>query len=339
MSLRRNSFEAEQCNPLSSLFKGHFVKIIFGRKSIISISLLVTAVLSASAHAQAPPIRGVYTPGFSATNSGVLPGPGLTYSNTFLAYSFNEVVGPNGGTLTKGASSGVLIDINAFVYVFKKSILAGNLGMVAGLPIANSSISSVHLGAIAGGAGFADSFYEPVTMGWHLKRADITAAYAFFAPTGRFTPGATNNVGSGHWTNAPTAGETIYLTKNKATAVSAYQMVEFHTPQTGTNIQAGSTFDLDYSLTQILPLKKDHSLLLQPGLIGYGQWQLSNNSGPTIDPIVAAKTHYVVNAMGVGANVILPARHVGLGFKWFNEFANKNTVEGHSFQINGAITF
>lgn len=315
------------------------MKTIFGLKAIISLAILLTVAFSITVQAQAPPVRGVYTPGFSATNSGVLPGPGLTYSNTFLTYSFDQVVGPNGGTITRAPSVGVLIDINAFIYVFHKKILGGNLGMVAGLPISNSSISAIHLGAVAGGAGFSDSFYEPVTMGWHLKRADITAAYAFFAPTGRYTPGATNNVGTGHWTNAPTAGETIYLTKNKATAVNAFEMVEFHTTQTGTNIHAGSTFDLDYSLTQILPLKKDHSLLLQLGLIGYGQWQLSSNSGPSIDPIVAASTHYVVNAMGVGGNVILPARHVALGFKWFNEFGNRNTVEGNSFQINGAITF
>jgi hypothetical protein len=231
------------------------------------------------------------------------------------------------------------IDVNVFFYVFKKKILGGNLGMAAGLPIGNSSISSIHLGTIAGGAGFADSFYQPLTMGWHVKRADTTAAYAFFAPTGRFTPGATSNTGTGYWSNLPNAGETVYLTKNKATALNAYQVVEFHGAQTGTNIQAGSTFDLDYSLTQILPLKKDHSLLPQPGLIGYCQWQLSSNSGPTIDPIVAASTHYVVNAMGVGANVLLPARHVFLGVKWFNEFANRHTTEGQSFQINGTITF
>lgn len=315
------------------------MKTRFGRGSIISISLLLTVVFSVAAQAQAPPLRGVYTPGFSATNSGVLPHPGLTYSNTFLTYSFNQVVGPDGQTLAREPSVGVTVDINVFLYVFKKKIIGGNLAMAAGLPISNSSISDINLGAIAGGAGFADSFYQPLTVGWNLKRADITAGYAFFAPTGRFTPGASNNTGTGHWTNAPTAGETIYLTKNKATAVSAYQMVEFHTTQTGTNIHAGSTFDLDYSLTQLLPLKKDHSLLLQLGLIGYGQWQLSNNSGPTINPIIAASTHYAVNAMGVGGNVILPGRKVVLGSKWFNEFSNKNTVEGKSFQINGAVTF
>jgi hypothetical protein len=93
-------------------------------KSIIGIFFLflLTAGLSVAVLAQTPPpIRGVYTPGFSATNSGVLPSPGLTYSNTFLAYSFDQVVGPNGKTVTRAPSVGVLIDINAFFYsVFQK---------------------------------------------------------------------------------------------------------------------------------------------------------------------------------------------------------------------------
>jgi hypothetical protein len=315
------------------------MKIRFRHHLIVSIALQMTLSLSATAQAQPPPVRGVYTTGFSATNSGVLPEPGLTYSNTFLTYSFDQAVGPDGKTLDRQPSVGVSVDINVFMYVFETKILGAHYGMAAGLPISNSSISAIHLGAVAGGAGFADSFYQPLSLGWHSKRADITAGYAFFAPTGRFTPGATNNVGIGHWTNAPTAGETFYLTKNRSTAVSAYQMVEFHTAQTGTNIHAGSTFDLDYSLTQMLPLKKDHSLLLQLALIGYGQWQLSDNTGPGINPIIAASTHYVVNSLGVGANLILPGRKVVLGAKWFNEFANRNTTQGNSFQINGAISF
>jgi len=99
------------------------------------------------------------------------------------------------------------------MWVSKKKILGGNYGLVAGLPITNSSLSLAGLKPIGGGGGFADSFYQPATIGWHLKRADIMAAYAFFAPTGKFTAGASNNTGSGHWTNAPTVGETFYLTK------------------------------------------------------------------------------------------------------------------------------
>jgi hypothetical protein len=311
------------------------------RRLVIPTALAVGLLLLAGAglcSAQAvPPLRGVYSPGFNATNSGVMPDPGLTYSNTFMDYSFDQVNCPVCGNISSKFNASVLIDVNVFMWVSKKKILGANYALAAGLPLSNSALSLAGLGTVAGGGGFSDSFYQPVTLGWHLKRADIMAAYSFFAPTGKFAAGATNNTGTGHWTNAPTAGETFYLTKNKATAFSAYEMYEFHTTQQQTNIHAGQTLDLDYSLTQILPLEKNMHTLLQVGLTGYGQWQMSNNSGPGVDP--AHPAHYRVNGIGGAANVILPVRKVSVGFKLLKEFSNSYTVQGYSFQITGGLTF
>jgi hypothetical protein len=283
-----------------------------------------------------PPVRGVYTPGFNAANSGVMPERGLSYANFFMDYSFDQFKSASGAIVAQN-NAAVFMDINAFEWVTRKKILGANYAFAALLPFSNSSISSPTLGAIAGGGGFSDSFYQPLTLGWHFKRADIQAAYGFFAPTGRFTAGATNNTGTGHWTNSPTAGETFYLTKNKRTSLSAYQLYEFHTTQQGTKIHPGQTFNLDYSLMQILPLQKDMHTFLQFGLVGYGQWQTSNNSGPGVDP--ANPAHYRVNALGGTANVILPARKASVGFKLLKEFSNSSTVQGYSLQITGAIRF
>ena len=41
-------------------------------------------------------VRGVYPVGMSATNSGVTPGPGFTYSKFFILFSRDEEVGPHG---------------------------------------------------------------------------------------------------------------------------------------------------------------------------------------------------------------------------------------------------
>jgi hypothetical protein len=114
-------------------------------------------------------------------------------------------------------------------------------------------------------------------------------------------------------------------------------MYEFHTTQEETNIHGGQTLDLDYSLMQILPLKKDMTRLLQFGLVGYGQYQTSNNSGPEINPNIPG--HYRVNALGGAANFILPVRKTSVGFKLFKEFSNSYTVQGYSLQINAALTF
>src|SRR5260370_34118729 len=125
-----------------------------------------------------------------------------------MDYSFKQSRSASGaiGVQNNGA---VFIDVNVFDWVTKKKILGANYALVALLPFSNSSISSPTLGAIAGGGGFSDSFYQPLTLGWHLKRADIQVAYGFLPPTGRFTAGATNNTGAGHLAKSPTAGETF----------------------------------------------------------------------------------------------------------------------------------
>jgi hypothetical protein len=303
---------------------------------IISIGL-VTAVSAFVSPAEAQ-VRGVYPLGMSATNSGVTPESGFTYSNMFLFYSRDQLKGATGEITATGQNS-VLMDMNSFVWVSKKQI--GILGSPkfsasATLPIANNSLTSDDLGAISGGGGFADSYYQPFILGWQKKRADIRAIYGFLAPTGRYNSTANNNVGSGYWTHVVAAGETFYLTANKATALSAFQMYEFHGTQEGTQIHPGETMNLDYSLTQRLPLQPD--LQLQVGLVGYEQWQTTNKTGPGITPSEAAE-HYRVDALGFVTNVVLPGRKVSLGAKYFKEFSNLSTFQGYSLQISGAVTF
>jgi hypothetical protein len=296
---------------------------------------LVVCALIWLAQAQAQ-VRGVYPVGMSATNSGLTPESGFSYSNLLAIYSRHEFRGPQGEILATGAQS-VVMDLNSIVWVSKREILGGaKVSMSATLPVANNSLTSDLTGPISGGGGFADSYYQPFILGWEKQRIAVRAVYGFLAPTGSFKVGANNNVGSGYWTHALSSGQTFYLTKNKRTSVSAFQMYEFHSTQKGTNIHPGQNLDLDYSLTQTIPLRA--SLSVQAGLVGYGQWQTTDKHGPTITA-EQAKARYKVNALGFAANVLLPARKLSFGFKYFREFSNRSTFQGHSVQISGAINF
>jgi hypothetical protein len=282
--------------------------------------------------------RGVYPLGMTATNSGVVPEPGLTYVNAFLFYSRDESKGPNGETVATGSNS-VLMDMNTFSWVSKARIEpfgGAKLSASATIPIANNSLTSDSIGALSGGGGLADTYYQPFILGWTLKRADLRFAYGFLAPTGRFRAGASDNVGSGYWTHTLSAGETLYLTADRATAVSAFELYEFHTEQEGTGIHPGQTLSLDYSVTRTLRLKPD--LRLQIGVAGYEQWQTTGKSGTNVTP-AEADARYRVNSLGIAANFILPERRMSLGAKFYKEFANRSTFEGYSVQITGAITF
>ena len=89
---------------------------------------------------------------------------------------------------------------------------------------------------------------------------------------------------------------------------------------------------------RLVPLHKNMQTLLQIGLVGYGQYQTSDKSGPTVTPLEAS-AHYRVNALGGAANIILPVRKAAISFKALKEVGNRSTVQGYSIQVGGAITF
>jgi len=302
---------------------------------IVRINVMVICALVSLGPVRAQ-VRGVYPLGMSATNSGVTPAPGFTYSNQLLIYSRDRLKGPNGQVLATGNNS-VVMDMNTLTWVSRNEIPGGaKFSMSATLPVANNSLTSDVAGRISGGAGFADSYYQPFILGWNKDRIAIRAVYGFLAPTGRFDADANDNVGSGYWTHALSSGQTFYLTENKATSVSAFQMYEFHTTQKETGIHPGQTLNLDYSVTHSIGLGDESSL--QVGLVGYNQWQTTDKTGPTITP-QQATAHYKVNALGFVSNVMLPWHNASVGFKYFKEFANRSTFQGYSVQMSGSIYF
>jgi hypothetical protein len=231
--------------------------------------------------------KGQWVPGQFGLNAGVIPDPGVTYANMPISYSASQLNGPNGNSFSRITGTySFWVDENILYYVPRRKFLGGYFmpylvlsyatgSLVADIPdVAGASLSG-------GGSGFADTYVQPVNLGWHLKRADVNVGYAFVAPTGRFTAGASNNVGSGYWGNFITSGTTFYITKNKGTSANLATAWEIHGQKSGTNITPGQAFTMEWGLGQVLPLKKDQSMLAQLGLVGYDQWQVSSNSGTT----------------------------------------------------------
>ena len=301
------------------------------------LQILVAVLIWSWAPAAQAQNRGVYPLGLSAINSGVSAEPGLTYNNSFLFYSRSEQKGANGEVLATGQQS-VLLDMNTLLWAS-----TGEIAMLGGarfssavtIPIANNSLSSSAKGAISGGGGLGDFYFQPVILGWRTERLDIRGILGFLAPTGKFNPDATDNVGNGYWTPVLAAGQTFYLSGDKATTLSAFEMYEFHSTQSGTQIHPGQTFDLDYSLMRAFTFPDSR---LQVGLVGYGAWQTTAKTGPDITPAEQAQ-RYRVNALGAGLNFVLPARKVTLSLKYFDEFSNQWTYQGYSLQISAGVGF
>ena len=284
--------------------------------------------------------KGQYVPGQWGLNAGVVPDPGITYEEITINYSATQLNNANGGVVPgiTGTYSFWVVE-NVLMYVPKYKILGGYFAPYVVLSAANGSLVAdlgipPKLSGNGGGEGFADTYFQPLNFGWHLKRADFNAGFGFFAPTGRYTPGASNNVGSGYYGTDLTSNTTVYLTKNKATQGSLSTIWESHQQKSSTNIMPGQTFTLEYGIGQVLPLKKDLSRLLQVGVVGYDQWQVTRNQGAT-----SGFPFYSVQAVGVQTNFIMPAKSLTFFFKYYSEYAALARPQGRTFVFGGNHTF
>jgi len=259
-------------------------------------------------------------------NAGILSSPGFTYANIDINYDAGAFNGPKGNAIPVTGNYNVWAIENAFIYVPRTKFLHGNLGFQLIFPTAAtgslvadiSNPQAPNLSAAGGGSGLADLWLQPFNLGWRLKRWDLQLGDAFMIPTGRYSPGATNNVGTGYFGNHLQTGTTYYVTKNKATSVNLFTDWEVHGAREGTSNTTkspGHAFTDEWGIGQILPLKKDFSRLLQIGVIGYDQWQIAANGGTIpvgstgLTGPASLLPYYSVHAAGGQLNYILPAKN------------------------------
>lgn len=304
-------------------------------KTAIYFAILFVAAASVYCPAQQ---KAQWVPGQYGLNAGIVPEPGFTYQNLAVNYSANQLNDSDGKALPNVAGNySFWLDENIFMYVPKKKILGGYFAPYGMVSVASGSLVADFgslFGGSGGGSGLSDTFASPANIGWHFKRADISAGYAFTAPTGRFAPGASNNIGSGYWGHSLVSGSTVYLTKNKGTSADLLMVWEFdHGTKSGTNIKPGQAVTMEWGFGQALPLDKDLHKLLQLGFVGYDQWQVTNNQGPT-----ALLPYYSSHGIGVQGNFILPKPGLALFFKYYSDVSAKATTQGRSFVFGGSWT-
>jgi hypothetical protein len=310
---------------------------------------LVTCVLVFNATGLEAQQKGQYIPGQQGLNAGVLPDPGFSYVNMTINYSSDTLKNGNGNSIPLQSSYDIWAVENIFFYVPKFKVLGGKPAFMILAPTpANGSLTlglleHPNVAVNAGGFGLADIWAQPLTLGWSLKRADVWVGDGFVAPTGRYTPGASDNVGSGYWGNDLLTGSTFYITKNKGTSASLFTDWEVHgnkTTGSSTTITPGQTFSTEWGLGQALPLDGDLHKLLQVGVIGYDQWQVSRNGG-FVTPNVPARfvPFYSVHAIGFQTNLILPPQALNFFFKFEDEYSAYARPEGRTIVFGGSFTF
>jgi hypothetical protein len=308
---------------------------------------LTTSILSAQQKPQ-------WMPGQIGLNAGILPSPGYTFANVTINYNAGTYNGPKGNAIPVTGTYNVWAVENISFWVAHQKVLGGNLGgnMMFPTPATGSldaDISNIgfpNLGAAAGGSGLADFWLTPIILGWHLKRVDLQVMDSVMFPTGRYSPGATNNVGSGYLGNHLQMGTTFYITKNKGTSANLFTDWESHGSRQGlnnTSKKPGQAFTDEWGLGQVLPLKKNMSQLLQLGGVGYDQWQITDDVGSVpLGPLILDARllpYYSVHAAGGEVVYIAPAKNITLNFKYIHEYSAISHTLGNTIVFGGTWTW
>jgi hypothetical protein len=105
-----------------------------------------------------------------------------------------------------------------------------------------------------------------------MRRGRTSRGSQFYAPTGRYDRGGSENIGKGMWTWEPFVGTTVFLDEKKSVSLATTAYWEFHGDKKDSNTRVG----------QILTLQggAGKSFLgggLVLGAAYYGQWKLTED--------------------------------------------------------------
>jgi hypothetical protein len=295
------------------------------RIGLIAVLSVATAAVPATVHAQ---LNGQNIKGDSGLKAGSQAPPGGYVVVPLYFYSADSVKGRNGTEVLHGSLDSTVGGLGLNV-VTKKKVAGASYGVLVVLPFANNRLQGTEIDMNPGG-GITDMYVQPLSLGWHLKRADVTAGYGIYIPTGRYEDGASNNTGLGMWGQELFAGTTVYLDEAKAWHVATLASLDFQSKKKDSETKVGNILNLEGGVGVSL-LKG----LASTGLAYYGTFKLTDDR---IDGLPGFQIVGKNRVWGLGPEVTLPlaAKKTLYGFftvryQW--ELGARTTTEGGAFNL------
>ena len=285
-----------------------------GRRNLVAALGVIAAIFCAApAHAQ---LNGENLLGDMGVHSGTQPAPGVYVSSIYYRYFTDSVRDAHGNPAnldpTGTASQTIQAGMPAVLYVTPKKVFGANFGMMAVLPVANGSLEAPGLGlSEKASVGLSDLYVMPAQLGWHFKRLDAIVGIGVFAPTGRYSAGASDNLGKGMWSYEVSGGTTVYLDPKRTLSVATTAYWETHSKKDG-EVRGEHVSVNDVKVGQLLTLEGGigKSFLHGAASLGvayYAQWKVTSDqiglSPSAAQELSISEKHRV---WGVGPDVTIP---------------------------------
>ena len=318
------------------------------RRSPCRLILCIVALCGLGSSDPAAAQEGThYLPGaFNIQDFVAPPAPGI-YGQLFAtSYRTGTFTDRNGDAVTSiqvgGQTVPVEIDLDVFAatptlyWMTPWKVLGWDLGVAAALPLQNTSVGAAlprrGIDFDDSNFGVGDLFVQPVLLGLHPGRVELMAGYFFYAPTAKYEDGASDNVGLGYWTHGLQGAAMYRGGVNRLWSVAGMFTYNFHSEKEGVDLTPGDALTAEWGISKILL-----GPLLEVGIAGYSQWQISDDSGTDVtrDPDI----HDRVHAVGPQLSWTSQSQRVNLAFRYLWEFGARDRFEGQLGQLTVTLTF
>src|SRR5215510_11381802 len=150
------------------------------------------------------------------------------------------------------------------------------------------------------------------------------------APAGSYSSNRAINNGLGRWAEMFGLGAIGYVDADRSWSMSAMTRYLTHQSQQGVDIRVGDDFVLEWGLGKTFrpPSWKPWVAQLDTGVVGYAQWQVTDNRGSDIpNPLRGIRS----NIFAVGPEIAATTK-VGRFFARYEfQFGSQNTLQGQVF--------
>jgi hypothetical protein len=304
-----------------------------------ALTLIISVSIPSPASAQ---YQGHNFKGDFGVNSGSQPGPGIYVLLPYGQWNADQIKDGDGeafpGTLFGGFDLRLMPP--TFIAVTPHKVLGANYGFMVGIPF--STVRPERVDEDVDDPtdwGFTDMYVVPLYLGWHTPRADFVAGYGFYAPTGRYEPGATDNVGLGMWSHEIQGGVTAYADAAKKLSLATTAFFEMHSKKKDLDVKVGNLLTLEGGAAYNVPRIA--------GAFGIGyffQRKLSDDSGSDVPEFLlrALNLRERNRLFGIGPDVTMGLFQRGttaglLNVRYLWESAGKSSFEGSTFWISFTI--
>jgi hypothetical protein len=301
---------------------------VAGRRFAQVAALAAALVTGAPAFAQQD--IGHRVPGTLGLDAGVQLDPGLYFADRIALYDSGKLIDRFGNPLPIRADIDAFFNAIGIAAAFEIPQVSTYYTATISIPFARVTINTDNPQASLDRFGLGDVYFAPLQLGWRAPHWDAITSYAVYIPTGGTEPGGRSGVGMGQWTHELSLGGTAYFDRARTWTVSALMSYDLNQRKQNIDITRGDTIQVQGGVGKTL------FGFVDVGLAGYGQWQVTADSGSALPPVLRGLSD---QAAGLGPEIgaFIARIRTRVSFRYERDIYDRSRPQGQI--LIGSLAF